>query len=63
LNNSAYIPCYHQHIIIPYPLLCPFPIYSTYPRLVVRFLNNIFYGMRLSAKRFQSVSLSVDSTF
>jgi hypothetical protein len=41
----------------------------TYPRLVVRFLNNIlFYGMRLSApcptpnQEAQGVSLSLDST-
>jgi hypothetical protein len=50
LQHCAYIPRCHFDMIIPYPLLCPFPICSIYPRLVMRFLNKIaFYRMGLLA--------------
>jgi hypothetical protein len=68
-------PFFHLHllqitlIVVPYPLLGPFPICSAYPMLVVRFLNKItFYRMGLLAPcptpilEDQGVSLGLDST-
>jgi hypothetical protein len=69
LQHCASIPSCHHDIVVPYPLLGPFPIRSAYPRLVVRFLNKItFYRMGFLAPcptpilEDQGVSLSLDST-
>jgi hypothetical protein len=39
LQHCAYIPSCHRDFIVPCPLLSPFPVCSTYPRLVVRSLG------------------------